>query len=318
MSHILTFNPIYKERIWGGRNLGRLFGKDIPDNLNIGESWELADLPKDKSVVNIGPSAGKTLAELVKLLGKDLLGSAKLEAGQFPLLVKLLDANDVLSVQVHPDYESAKSIGEGAQAKFECWYVLDAKDDSFIYRGIKADTTREEIEKSISNGTLEELLVKLPARKGDFFYLPGGTVHALGKGLVVAEVQTPSDTTFRLYDWNRVDPKTGLSRELHVDKGLSAIRFYESSAYEPPPDSGLLGCAPTFTIKKEEVNTCETISVDSDSALVWIIISGDVNLSDNVVETNLRGGQIALIPPGASNVRAIFDSPCRYLEVKLI
>lgn len=317
MSHILTFNPIYKERIWGGRNLDMLFGKGLPEEVKVGESWELSDLPEDKSVVNIGPSVGKTLSELVELWGKNLLGDAKLENGQFPLLVKFLDANDVLSVQVHPDYESAREIGGGVQAKFECWYILDAQEDSFIYRGVKPGTTNDDIAQAINNGTLEELLVKLPARKGDFFYLPGGTVHAMGKGLVAAEVQTPSDTTFRLYDWNRVDAKTGKPRELHIENGLASIRFHEPSVYEPPSGSGLLAEAPTFTIRKREVNTQETISVDSDSTLVWIIISGNVSLSDNIVETNLCNGQLALIPPGASNVRAKFDSSCRYLEVTL-
>ncbi len=317
MVHILTFNEIYKERIWGGQNLRRIFDKSLPSKVNIGESWELADLPEDKSVVSAGPAAGTNLAELVARWKTDLLGGAKLDGGQFPLLIKFLDANDILSVQVHPDYESADRLGGGPiRAKYECWYILDASASSCVYIGFKPGTTAAKARKAIENGTLAELLVKIPAHRGDFFYVPGGTVHALGSGLVVAEIQTPSDTTFRLFDWNRIDAKTGRPRTLHIDQGLQAI-CYDASVQRPDPGSDVLCCAPTFSVRKVEYPAGEKIAVHTGEPIVWVVISGSGVVRDAAVQVDIQPGKVILFPAGLSKVDADFTSQSTCLEVKL-
>ena len=220
----LIFEPIYKPRIWGGRNLERLLGKALPAGQAIGESWELADLPSDASVVANGPQKGRSLHEVMQRWGKDLLGSAGLYRGRFPLLIKFLDAEDILSVQVHPDKEAAAELGGDLDPKYEAWYVVEARPGAVIYCGLKAGVSREMLVAASRDGTVGDLLNKFEAHAGDCFYLPAGTVHALGAGLVIAEPQTPSDVTYRLFDWNRVDPKTGKGRELHLEQGIRVTR----------------------------------------------------------------------------------------------
>jgi len=323
MFNLLKFTEIYKERIWGGRNLERLFGKNLPPKANIGESWELADLPEDKSVVAIGPDAGKNISQLVREWGKGLLGHAELDGGQFPLLIKLLDANDILSVQVHPDYASAGEMEPSVRAKYECWYIIDAEEDAYGYIGFKPGVTPDMVEDAIAEGTLATLLVKLRARKGDFFYLPGGTVHALGSGLVVAEIQTPSDTTFRLYDWNRVDAVTGEPRKLHIEESLRCLHFSGPPEMPRPvtslPDKQMemLVEAPTFTAAKALRNAGDVVNVKTGDPIVWIIIEGDGEISDGEVKIPLKPGQTLLIPAGCPSPQAKFFSKTIYLEARL-
>lgn len=320
MAYILKFEPIYKERIWGGRNLEKLFKRKLPKDIKIGESWELADLPADKSRLAIGPDKGKTIDQLIKDWKSDLMGNIELEDGRFPLLVKFLDANDILSVQVHPDYEAAEHIGGGAQAKYEGWFVIEAKPDSFIYRGLKPGVTIRDVEQAIKRGELKELLLKVSAKKGDFFYLPAGTVHALGPGLVVAEIQTPSDTTFRLYDWGRVDPKTGKPRELHIDKALASIKLYDWRAFELDPairTTGLLAEAPTFDVYKRFAPQGHTEDIFCVDPEVWVIIEGNCLIKDSVIEEKISAGTTILIPPAAEEARVEFLENTTYLVVHL-
>lgn len=224
----LLLTPLLFEKVWGGRRLESL-GKSLPAGKAIGESWELADLSATSasgagggaaiSPIASGPLAGRTLRDAVALWGRDLLGSAALTgAGGFPLLVKFLDASENLSVQVHPSpaYASAHA---GAAIKTECWYVLSAEPGSVIYKGVKPGVTRASFARKIAAGTVAEDLVAVPAQAGECHNLPSGTVHALGKGVLVAEVQTPSDTTFRVFDWGRA------GRELHVEQALECIDF---------------------------------------------------------------------------------------------
>ncbi len=320
MVHLLTFNEILKERIWGGRNLERLYRKKLPSNTLIGESWELADLPEDKSVVAQGPSAGKNLGRLVHEWKSDLLGSAGLEAGQFPLLIKFLDANDILSVQVHPDYEGAEKLGGPVRAKYECWYILDAADGAFVYAGLKPGVTKEDIRRAVEEGTLADIMVKLPAKRGDFFYLPGGVLHAIGAGLVIAEVQTPSDTTFRLYDWNRVDAKTGRPRELHIEKALECIRFVDVKSGPVAPETPgrtLLAQAPTFRVTKVSHTPEDSAPLVTGEPMAWIFLEGAGQVSDGLVQIELKPGKVILFPAAIHKPEADFTSKSTYLEVKL-
>jgi len=226
----LKFKPIYQHRLWGGDRLKRLYQKNVPKGQQIGESWELADLREGRSVVAEGSLAGYDIRQLLTEHGTEMGFTAKQCEFPFGLLIKFLDADDVLSVQVHPDQKACR-LFPGAQLKTECWYVIDADADAVIYRGLKPGVGREELSQALSRGNVEELMEVYPARRGDFHFLPAGTVHALGAGLLVAEIQTPSDTTYRLYDWQRTD-KEGKSRELHIEEALASIH------YTAPPPAG--------------------------------------------------------------------------------
>lgn len=219
MLYPLKMNPVYKEPIWGGKKLREVFGKDIPSDYT-GESWEIACHKNGISTVSNGDLKGKTLIEVIETYGKDALGTKIGNQGmeRFPLLLKIIDASDKLSVQVHPEDEYAR-IHEGEFGKTEMWIVLDARPNAQLVYGVKAGVSKEEFEKAIKTGTLENYLNFVDVRKGDVFFIPAGTIHAIGEGLLIAEIQQNSDTTYRVYDWNRVDDK-GNSRELHIKKAL--------------------------------------------------------------------------------------------------
>ncbi|MFG0260002.1 MAG: type I phosphomannose isomerase catalytic subunit, partial [Phycisphaerales bacterium JB041] len=238
--YVLTFEPILKAKVWGGRRLERL-GKPLPAGVDVGESWEIADLASTsagggggdaaRSVISNGPLAGRTLHEAMDLWGERLLGrAARSAAGGFPLLVKFLDAREHLSVQVHPSPEYARAHPD-AHLKTECWYVVDAEPGSVIYKGVRPGVTRTDFERALragQGGGVVELLDAVPALVGDCHNLPSGTLHALGAGVLVAEVQTPSDTTFRVYDWAAEFGRAG--RELHVEQALACIDFSPAAA----------------------------------------------------------------------------------------
>ncbi len=233
----IKFKPIFKQRIWGSDRLKRLFNKDLPPDELIGESWELAYLPDDKSKIAEGPMAGMDIRQLLDEHGTALGFTDEQCKFPFGLLIKFLDANDVLSVQVHPDNKTSRMF-TGARHKTECWYVLEAEPNSVIYRGLKPQVNREKLTESLNEGNVEKLMNVYPARKGDFHFLPAGTIHALGAGVVIAEIQTPSDTTYRLYDWNRKDNR-GRSRELHIEQALASIHY--SNSADPPTDNNIIG-----------------------------------------------------------------------------
>ncbi|NLA57944.1 MAG: class I mannose-6-phosphate isomerase [Firmicutes bacterium] len=221
----LRFYPIYKEKVWGGTALNKKFGRVLP-SASIGESWEVAAHAQGISVVANGPLAGTTLPELMSMYGRALIGTALPDSAlvKFPLLLKILDANDYLSVQVHPDDEYAADHESGDPGKWEAWYVIAAEPGAEIIYGLKPGATRESLRKAIADGTLAHCLNRVPVKPGDVFDVPAGTVHALGSGVMVAEIQQNSDTVYRLYDWDRVDAQ-GKSRPLHIKKALDVIQF---------------------------------------------------------------------------------------------
>jgi mannose-6-phosphate isomerase len=243
MLYPLKFRPRFVEKIWGGRKLETALGKTLPAGKLIGESWELYDFPPgvvDKSgqwvsaeIAN-GPLAGRTLHSVVEEFGRALHGDVPLLAGgQFPILIKYLDAKENLSVQVHPDVDYTQQ-HPGTYLKSEAWYVVENDTGAKLYKGLKAGASREQFRQAIAAGTVEQLITAIPVKPGQCFYLPSGTVHALGAGILVAEVQTPSDTTFRVFDFNRVDSSTGKPRKLHVDEALECIHFEKKEEPQPP------------------------------------------------------------------------------------
>lgn len=221
----LAFSPIFKERVWGGRKLATLFGKHIPASVPIGESWEITDRPEGVSVVANGPLAGMNLRTLLEQHGRMILGREPKPGERFPWLVKILDANEDLSLQVHPPAHLAASLG--GEPKTEMWYVVDARENATFHVGLKPGVTREEFEVRTRDGSVAQCFHRNPVKRGDVMFLPSGRVHALGGGNVVFEVQQNSDTTYRVFDWNRKG-LDGKPRELHLEQAFASIDFQDT------------------------------------------------------------------------------------------
>jgi mannose-6-phosphate isomerase len=330
----LKFHPRFVPKMWGGRKLHTVLGKSLPPEVPIGESWELYDFPPGlienspdwvSSVVANGPWAGRTLHALLEEFGPAIHGAVPLGAGgQFPILIKFLDAREHLSVQVHPDAAYCQTHPD-AHLKSEAWYVLENDPGAFLFKGLKPGTSREQFQKAIEAGTVEQLIHQVPARPGDCHYLPSGTVHALGAGILVAEVQTPSDTTFRVYDFNRPDPSTGKPRQLHVEQALACIDF--SGAPEPKQVRSHVGgmfttvtrlCTSDY-FKIEKVRFTEGVEepVPYDQPVLWMMLEGqaEVRVADVSDPTRITKGDTVLLPAqmNAPILKTLTD--CIWLEV---
>ena len=267
----LKFKPIYKQRIWGGQKLREVFGKDIPAGEKIGESWEIADLPEDSTVIANGELAGRTLGWAVRKYPKEIMGDENF-SGPFPLLIKFLDAEDVLSVQVHPDKETCRRLGKG-EPKTECWYIVSAADGAMIYKGLKKGVTREKFAEAIKKGSIAQMLAKVPVKEGECHFLPAGTAHSIGPGILIVEIQTSSDTTYRVFDWNRADD-SGKKRELHIKEAMESIHFDAASDKLPVTTAGRLADCEYFKVDKaNQAKGSETLLSAGEMKII-IIISG--------------------------------------------
>lgn len=226
----LRFEPIYQYRLWGGRRLAALLAVPLPNDGPIGEAWILSDRDDHPSKIANGPLKGQTICQLMEQSQEQLMGKLARRFRHFPLLLKFLDAHEMLSVQVHPGYAHADMPAKDGTAKTEAWVVLEAGKESRIYAGLKPRTTADILRRSVTNGTLADHLVSITPKTGDGVFIPAGTVHSLGGDVVVFEIQQNSDVTFRLYDWGHVDAKTGQPRELEVDQALACIDFKDGAA----------------------------------------------------------------------------------------
>jgi len=310
----LKFEAIYKQRIWGGRKLHEVFGKELPIGEKIGESWELADLPEDKSVIANGELAGLTIREVIEKYPKEITGDENFPA-PFPLLIKILDAEDVLSVQVHPDPATCKRTGQG-EPKTECWYVISAAPGAVIYKGLKDGVTKEQFARAIEEGTVAETLVTVPVDVGECHFLPAGTAHAIGEGLLIAEIQTPSDTTYRVFDWNRVDD-AGNPRELHIEQALESIHFDSSRDELGVTTMGRLVDCEYFKIDKgHQSGNCELL-LSPGQMKTLIFLSGFGTIVGSEVEpVEFAAGDCVLIPAAFEGV-VRFAGETEYLAVTL-
>jgi mannose-6-phosphate isomerase len=325
--HPLKFEPLFQRRIWGGRGLATHLGKKLPPDEPIGESWEIADLENGQSVVAEGAAKGKTLGGLVRDWGADLLGRAPLFEGRFPLLIKYLDAQQNLSIQVHPTEAYAQRAGGAVRTKNEAWYILHAAPDGCIYRGVKPGVNREQFAAALARGEVEPLLQRIRVKAGQAYYLPSGTVHALGGGVMVAEVQTPSDTTFRVFDWNRIDAKTGQPRELHVEEALECIDF--SGAEIKGEERSHVGSVWTTVTRLctcdsfvvEQVRMVEGYEQDIPYAepVVWMVLEGQgtVSWGGGRQEIGFTRGDTLLLPAALKDARLRTEEACVWLEVTL-
>jgi mannose-6-phosphate isomerase len=239
MSTPLRFERIFLEKVWGGRALERSPGIALPEGLRVGETLEVVDRANENSVVAGGPDAGRTLRELLEQRAGELLGSASpTPGGRFPLLVKYIDAKENLSIQVHPDDAAAARMGDGAEGKSEAWFVLAAEPGAVVYAGLEPHVTREDLFARLAEPGVEELLASWTVQPGDVLTVPGGTVHAIGAGVTLLEVQQNSDTTYRVHDWGRMG-LDGRPRATHVEQALEVATF--GARPRPPVRSGAAG-----------------------------------------------------------------------------
>ncbi len=247
----LRFEPIYQYRPWGGRRLADLLTEPLPSG-PIGEAWLLSDRDDHASQVAEGPLKGQTIGQLLKQFPEQMLGKLAHSFQRFPLLLKFLDAQEMLSVQVHPTKTNTNLLPAGESAKSEAWVVLEAGAQSRVYAGLKAGTTAVDLRRALANGTVVEQLEGFTPKPGDGIFLQAGTAHCLGGDVVVFEIQQNSDVTFRLYDWGHVDPKTGKLRELQVDQAMDCIDFAEGPVGRVTP--ALESATP---VRREQFFDCE-------------------------------------------------------------
>ena len=298
----LKFNPIFKDKIWGGQKINTILHKDFSPLPNCGESWEISGMEDDASVVSNGFLSGNELNELIEIYMYDLVGDApyfRYGIG-FPLLIKIIDAADDLSVQVHPDDELAMERHE-QNGKTELWHVLDAEPGAGLYVGFKSKVTKSNFEEAVRKGTVDQLLQFYPVKKGDTFFIPAGTVHAIGKGVLLAEIQETSDITYRIFDWNRKDEE-GNSRKLHLDEAMDAINFDDQTTYKIEIDNTLNS---SVKIIRNPFFNINLLTFDKpmhkeyhniDSFVIYICTEGEVHfLYDGTVEI-LKQGDVLLKP----------------------
>jgi mannose-6-phosphate isomerase len=305
MLYPLRFQPIFRRYLWGGRRLGTVLNKPIGDESDYAESWELVDRGADQSVISNGPLSGTTLGQLVREHGEELLGLHHPQV-RFPLLVKLLDAHTQLSVQVHPDDAHAALLSPPDFGKTEAWVILAAEPGSYLYAGLRRGFDRHALEREISRGTCELCLHRVEPRVGDCFFLEAGTVHALGPGLLVAEIQQSSDTTYRLYDWNRLGPD-GKPRALHVDQGLEVTNFDAGPVHPCQPQSTdqtfveRLVSSEKFILDRRRIDAPQSLGGD-DRCHIMMVIEGTATISGDPSQQPLHAGDVALLPASAGTV----------------
>ena len=320
----MKFTPVFLDKIWGGNRIKTKLGIDYGDLPNCGEAWMVSGYPKYVSVVSNGYLEGNELNELVEVYMGDLVGDKVYEQNgdQFPLIIKLLDSNDWLSIQVHPDDQLAENLKIG-KGKTEMWYVLDAEKDAQLITGFNKPITREEYLEYFEKGKLTDILNFENVTKGDVFFIPPGRVHALGPGILLAEIQEASDATFRIYDWDRIDA-AGLKRELHTDLALKAIdfEFYPDfrTHYKEQLNStvDLVSC-PYFTTNLLKFNKpIQKNFEELDSFVVYMAVEGNLVLEWKEGKINIKRGEVILIPNLIEAVNLIPEGEAKLLEIYVI
>ena len=318
----LKFEPILKDKIWGGSRLKTMLYKEISDANCCGESWEVSGLVGDESMIINGFLAENNLNELLEIYMTELVGEKNYEKYGlgFPLLIKFIDAQDNLSVQVHPDDELAQR-KYGQSGKTEMWHVIASEPGSGLYVGFNKTVSKAQFEEAIADGTVEEVLQFYPVQPGDTFMIPAGTVHAIGKGVLLAEIQQPSDITFRVFDWNRVDDE-GNSRELHVQEALEAIDFDHQTdnfkvEYQPQLNKTVrLVRSQYFNTSLLEFDQPLNKSfVEIDSFVIYMCLDGQILLAYGDERERLETGEVVLIPAEMEEVQLLPARKSKVLEV---
>jgi len=316
----LKFQTIYKDKIWGGQKIKTYLHKDFGNLPNCGETWEISGVKSDVSVVAGGPLKGERLDELLEQFKGDLVGG-KVYAhfgNIFPLLVKFIDANEDLSIQVHPDDELAKK-RHNSFGKTEMWYVVEADPGSTLIAGFNKEVTEQEYLDKFNSGHLTDILNKQDVKSGDVFFLPAGRVHTIGKGLLIAEIQQTSDITYRIYDFDRVDDK-GNKRELHVDEALAAIDYkhypeYKTSYHPTENETVKLVSCPYFTTSLMDFTESTEKDYSSlDSFVIYVCLEGEFTINYHNDFYPVKMGDCMLLPKSIDKVSLETTSGFKMLE----
>ena len=320
MLYPLKFKPIYKHRIWGGTRLKELFNKDFSPLPNCGESWELSGVNENLSVVDNGFLAGNNISELIEIYMGDLLGDKVFEkyGNEFPLLIKLLDTNSFLSIQVHPDDTYAMK-HHNSSGKSEMWIVIDAEEDSEIITGFNRDVDKETYLEYLNNNKLKEILNVEKARIGDVYFIPTGRIHAIGSGITLLEIQQTSDVTYRVYDWDRKD-ENGNYRDLHTDQALEVLDFKKYDNYKT--DYQLvknqfteLVKTPYFTTRMMEFDKEREVDYGFlDSFVIYSCLEGNCMINYAGGVEIVQAGNVVLIPADLKSLSLTPQGKCKIVE----
>ena len=296
----IRFRPLFMERVWGGHRLAAMPGKGAPADAPIGESWEMVDRSDAQSVVARGPLIGTTLHELWTVFRKDVFGAGVPDSPRFPLLAKILDAQETLSVQVHPPASLAAELK--GEPKTEMWYLLDAEKKAELYAGFRRGTTRADFERALEKGNVAELLHRVPVGAGDAMFIPSGRCHAIGAGCLIVEIQQNSDTTYRVFDWNRTG-LDGKPRTLHVAESLASIDFDDHEpALAPRPGETVADCA-EFHVEHWQLPAPREDA--SEDGVIFTVLGGDVECGGE----RFGLGQFFILPARATDRTLVPTAP---------
>lgn len=292
MNQPILFIPLAMERIWGGRELALKFGKSLPNDVPVGETWEIVDREEAQSNIAEGEWTGHSLHDLwqhrrVEIFGKDY---AEYPSERFPILVKLLDARETLSVQVHPPAHRAAELH--GEPKTEMWFLLHAEEDAVLYAGVKEGVSLSIFEQLLRDGNVENALLSFPVKTGESIFIPSGRLHAIGAGTVIAEIQQNSDTTYRVFDWNRVG-LDGKARDLHIEESLASIDFEDHAPELLPDGATVLADCPYFRVERKKNPSTLPESL-ANRFVIWGVIAGEVQIGETVAKT----GSFLLLPVG--------------------
>ncbi|MEA3504234.1 MAG: type I phosphomannose isomerase catalytic subunit [Bacteroidota bacterium] len=320
----LKFTSVYKDKIWGGKKIQTVLGKDFSPLPNAGEAWVLSGVKNSETVVENGYLAGNNLSELVEIFMDDLVGGAVFDKFQneFPILVKFIDANKDLSIQVHPNDELAKK-RYNSLGKTEMWYVIDADDDAKLISGLKETTDKKTYVDSVENNSLQKLLNYESVSKGDVFYIPSGRIHAINKGIFLAEIQQSSDVTYRIYDYNRKDDK-GNARELHTDQAVDAIDYEKHSNYRTEYEAKKNKTVPLVNSKYFITNILDLDTgvgkdyEELDSFVIHLCVEGSYVLIVDEEKIEMKMGDVVLLPAITGKVSMVPNKKTKILETFMV
>jgi mannose-6-phosphate isomerase len=300
----ITFSPLYMERVWGGRELERVYGRTLPDpDRPYGESWEIVDREGEQSVVDQGPHHGTSLHDLWSNHREEIFGEGFSDHPRFPILIKVLDARDDLSIQVHPPASIAAPLD--GEPKTEMWYIAGCEPGAKLYVGLEAGVTRAGFEKAIADGTVEKCVHAILPKQGESIFIPSGRLHAIGAGFLIHEIQQNSDTTYRVFDWNRVG-LDGKPRELHVEPSLASIDFQDFAPEMDPPDGENLASSDFFKTDRKTLELGDTIGNPQDDRFSIVsVVEGKLESDGG---RHFTKGTFILLPRAGAPLTALEDT----------
>jgi mannose-6-phosphate isomerase len=300
----ITFTPLYMERVWGGRELEHVYGRTLPSaDKPYGEAWEIVDREQEQSIVDHGPLAGSSLHDLWSQHREEIFGEGFQNYPRFPILIKILDARDDLSIQVHPPVHLAA--GLGGEPKTEMWFIADCDPGAKLYVGLKSGVTRADFEQSIADGSVADCVHAVSPKPGDSIFIASGRLHAIGAGFLIHEIQQNSDTTYRVFDWNRLG-LDGKPRELHVAESLASIDFDDFEPTMDQPTGDTLASCEYFKTDRKSIACGQSIAnPQSDRFSIISVVEGQL---ESTTGRRFAKGSFILLPRNASPLKAVDDS----------